>query len=615
MGAEQSSMYAEQRPVQTVSTKPNKIKKNHSFHNKSSSLVDLIVNRDWQKLIIATTTHQKEIFVTHKVRLFGVDRKVLPLHLACAMCPPVEAIEALLRCDKSFFTVRTPMKNHKKKGNRVSHSNIHNHAAPIPIPPTRQESYRTSQTSQHSSSEKEDSHDSPPIALTPTTEPLSSFDASCDGSDSDSLSVPAISAETSGNVFFSEKKRDFALQLTPSGDIRQISSSGQYCMYPSDSAESPFVYVTQSEEEKTNYQSRLADDFLPLHIACLFKASPAVIDLLIKAYPEGVEKKNKWGMLPIHIICANLAMEPPKIAAKKAVDDFTARRHLNNLYADTISERNDVWGIESIIELLVDAFPPSLNTSSDNIEWLTPIEYLGRNFPFGHEREHLLNLLKNKRLCKAQDDHTQVSSTDSSVSNDTKAFVGTHKPLLYSYLKMKDWENANIQASRVPHEASCWVLDKDYDPVEPHLPIHLACSSSAPHYVIRNLIHAYPHGIMTKEKFGCYPLHIACKTSLCHESIVDIIECYSDAASIKDEFGGLPLHLACKNGSSLMVIKTLIETYPESCAIKDYNGHTALTYLYTNNECDDPIKNEIIQLFDEYDNGGCGVTQSGSSIG
>lgn len=106
--------------------KPNKIKKFNHLYSKPSHIIDLIVNRDWQQLLIAipkstssttaNTKATKEVFAPHKVRLYGVDRKVLPLHLACAMDPPPEVIEALLNVDKKKVTVKTPLKNYTKGG-------------------------------------------------------------------------------------------------------------------------------------------------------------------------------------------------------------------------------------------------------------------------------------------------------------------------------------------------------------------------------------------------------------------------------------------------------------------------------------------------------------------
>ncbi len=642
--------------------KPNKIKKYNHFHSKPSHVVDLIVNKDWQKLLIATakTSHQKEIFIPQKVRLFGMDRKVLPLHLACAMSPPLEVIEALLLVDKTLMTVQTPMKNCKKRlskggagggGGKVgnvktqSSSTSNNH---IHNPSTfyngaqhhKIDTTKTLQSSIHSSnqdSEKDDFFSEGvffPSTTTPTTEtssePRSSFDTNSDiGKDElhPSLSTQSFDNSSSqqrqshANFFFSENTTHttapattlstakqhpneyYALQLTPSGDVKQISPNGKYCRSVNDTTESPFSYVAtaQSEEEKHSYPSSLADDFLPLHIACLFKASPAVIELLIQSYPAAVEMKNKWGMLPIHIVCSNISLEPPKIASKKAVDEFTSRRYLTTLYADTISDRNEVgWEIEKVVEVLVDSFPQSVNIPSDNIEWLTPIEYIGRNFPNGDEKENLLNLLKWKRNSyKGENIYGRLDTNMNNMSScNDNISLSREKTLLYSYVKAKDWDNVHEQVNQHPDEASCWVADKDYDNSAPALPIHLACSYSAPVDIIHALMDAYPDGLKSRGKHGFNPLHIACKKSLNEKIILEIIQICPEAVSQKDEYGRLPLHLACQNSLPFAVIRALIESYPNSCTVKDYNGHTAITYFCIHN---DAIDDEVGLLFERYD--------------
>ena len=605
--------------ITTIKPKPNKIKRYNHFHSKPSHLVDLIVNKDWQKLLISLSSpsnnHQKEVFMTHKVRLYGVDRKVLPLHLACAMNPPLEVIEGLLKIDKNLNTVKTPMKSYKKKMLSLSKGSSGSNSSNSGSGTIMHKSVSSSSLVQLPDAQ----------CMTPTTEPLSSFDASDIGHDdlqlqhslsSDSMNTDVEdknSTNNNNNFFFAEgnhnnKHRNeyFALQLTPTGEVKQISPNGKCCQSINDT-DSPFVYASNTTdfilspgEDKKRGKSNLAEGFLPLHIACLFKASSQVIQLLIQSYPQALRAKNNWGMLPIHIVCANISLEAPKIASKKAVDEFTARRYLNNLYADTISDNHIiVWEKDKIVEILIDGFPDSLNITSDNVEWSTPIEYVEKRFEKGHERECLLALLKNKRQSVTMTNHDFNEGLGGLYNNEKIKFdVSRERPLLYSYLKMKDWENVHNRAKLEPEEASCWVTDKDYDNGFPHLPIHLACSQAAPRDVIQALIEANREGLMSKGNHGFIPLHIACKMSLDDSIIHDLIQSCPETVSQKDEYGRIPLHLACKNKLSYSVVNALIEVYPESCIVKDYNGHTAITYFYIHNEsCDD----EISQLFAKYD--------------
>ena len=613
MGIEQSTMYGDAgSAAPSRTTKPNKIKRFNHFHSKPSHVIDLIVNQDWQKLLIATKTHQKEVFVAQKVRLFGVDRKVLPIHLVCAMSPPSEVIEALLKADGGMTTVKTPMKNYRKKMNRNipfaggSSATSSSSSKKVNLQKSVRNSHKGGKGNETDGNNfiDVDESDGYPSLMTPTTEPLSSFDASELAHDEflpHAASSESLNKDPSNNIFFPEHKQDFALQITPSGDVRQISPNGTYCKN-SNETESPFVYASQPDEvNNQSFLSNLSDDFLPLHIACLFKASADVIQLLIRAYPEAVEYRNRWGMLPIHIVCANIAMETPKIAAKKPVDDFTARRYLNNLYAVKISDKDDTWEINKIIELLVDANPQSLNIPSDNMEWLTPIDYVGKNFPCGSERDELLDLLKQKQnVSKKHDDERNIRDVQGG-SSTMKNIETNQRTMLYRYLKMKDWDNAQQQLRQCPNEASHWVVDKEYDSSgSSHLPIHLACSNEAPLHLILLLSEAYPDGIKAKGKHSSNPLHIACKKCLDEEIILDFIDRCPETTCQKDEFGRLPLHLACKSKLSLSVMESIIQAYPESCTVKDYNGHTALTYYCSDHERCTLSQDQTTILFEKY---------------
>jgi len=408
-----------------------------------------------------------------------------------------------------------------------------------------------------------------------------------------------------GKIFFPEEKENYyALQITPSGEVKQICPTGKSSRSRRD-FQSPFVHASASKshlEDHAPCQSAMADDFLPIHIACLYRSSPGVIALLIKCYPEGVEQKNKWGMLPIHIICSNYSLDPPPITASKMVDDFTTKQYLNNLYSGSM-EGEERWEMASAVEMLVTSYPQSVNIPSDNIEWYTPLEYAMRNLPRGHDREEITNVLKRTQensvsgvSCDGQSLSSSLSdSKASNRSNERKAFSISNCPLLYSYITTKQWERAVDKVAKSPEEASYWVEDTDY----PRLPIHLACSNAAPRDLIQALLDAYPEGCMAKEGSGSYPLHLACDNALPLETVITLLANYPKATRIKDEIGRLPLHLACASGAELSIVKVLIDAYPGSCSMKDYNGHTALTYVDYCTDDDDET-DEFTTLFEQY---------------
>jgi hypothetical protein len=606
MGAELSTVsHAESnnndvnQPTSTM--KPNKVKKNNYFHSKPSHLVDLIVNKDWQSVINRCTSHPKDIFVTQKIRLYGVDRKILPLHIACAMRPPVEIISMLLKPDQvnNMSTVKTPMKNAKKKTLRKSDKKGKSVEA-VPTMSYPQQLILGSVSESVSASDKDSTtHDAPETCKTVPLSPPN-------GNDEDIMQSTSHSSlhDDASNFFFPDpdKENHYALQITPSGEVKQISPNGKSSRSRL-ASESPFVHASASHsEDPPSLQSAMADDFLPVHIACLFRSSPEVIELLIKCYPEGLELKNKWGMLPIHIVCSNLSLEPPNITAGKLADHFTTKDFLNNLYSESMDE--DKWEMTRVVEMLVASCPQCVNMPSDNIEWYTPLEYATRNLPRDDDasREEIMKLLKKKNQVSVGgiscDGHSISSSlSDSKASSDIKAFPISNCPLLYSYISTKQWERSKDRVAKSSEEASCWVVDTDY----PRLPIHLACSfADAPRDLIQALLDAYPEGCMAKEGSGSNPLHLACKNGLQLETITTLLEKYPKVTRIKDEIGRLPLHLSCAIGAELSVVKVLMDAYPASCSMKDYNGHTALTYVDYCTD-DDAVKDDFTALFEQYE--------------
>lgn len=575
MGAEHSTTIIASNGV---TTKPNKVKRsrNNYFHSKPSSLVDFIVNKNWQKVLIHSSTHPKELFVSHKVRLYGVDRKVLPLHLACAMQPPIEVIVAMLRQDDALISVRTPMINHKKKVTirRDRSLGLKQKSSSDFTPMSYPQQLILSRGNSSSFSEKDASVSSyidPVRSVSMLSEEGVSPASNIDGCES----VTVHDDSWHSNNFFPDKENNkYVLQLTPSGEVKHISPNGKSLRAVV--TESPFIHASASLEENAPAQAAFADDFLPLHIACLFRASPAVIELLIKSHPDSVECRNKWGMLPIHIVCANISLESPVIAASKVMEDYSTKQYLNNLYMDSMSDGNIRWEIEKVVQMLINAFPHSVNIPSDNIEWYTPLEYASRNLPQGHSKDEVISIFNRVQSTKDGESQSLASSlSDSRVSTDIKAYSIGNSPFLYKCISLRKWDLALQQIQKSPEEASYWVVDADY----PRLPLHLACTNSAPLNVIKALLESYPEASMSKEGSGSQPLHLSCANNLPLKCVHAIFESHPDAITTKDAIGRLPLHVACSYGAPLKVVKMLIEAYPDSCFMKDYNGHTALTYV------------------------------------
>ena len=66
-------------------------------------LVPKIVEKDWDYVIDRTVLCPGEVSEWIEVNLYGTTERLLPLHIACCLCPPTNVIDALLKAD--FETV------------------------------------------------------------------------------------------------------------------------------------------------------------------------------------------------------------------------------------------------------------------------------------------------------------------------------------------------------------------------------------------------------------------------------------------------------------------------------------------------------------------------------
>ena len=107
---------------------------------------------------------------------------------------------------------------------------------------------------------------------------------------------------------------------------------------------------------------RETDNLLPLHIATLYGASSSVISTLLKHYPSAAKYKNGMGMLPIHIVCAGMRLEPPKSSV--------------SLGASASYVPGDI--VETV-HLLLKAFPDSIHVPCSSLfkrSHKTPVQYV-----------------------------------------------------------------------------------------------------------------------------------------------------------------------------------------------------------------------------------------------
>lgn len=112
-------------------------------------------------------------------------------------------------------------------------------------------------------------------------------------------------------------------------------------------------------------------------VACLYQASPAVIQLLLQDYPMGA-LSAMMGMLPIHMVAVGWVLEPIKpqpIHSSMKIDDGTES---NNTQA---------------LQVLVQALPESI-TAKSGYHGMTPLEYVEEHIMEGSKKQECLILLR-----------------------------------------------------------------------------------------------------------------------------------------------------------------------------------------------------------------------------
>mmetsp|Transcript_28192 Transcript_28192/g.40850 ORF Transcript_28192/g.40850 Transcript_28192/m.40850 type:complete len:568 (-) Transcript_28192:163-1866(-) len=455
-----------------------------------TSLDQLITDQKWQKALNRIATHPKEVTMDHRVEIFGMECKVLPLHLACALKAPVEVVNALLRADKDARSASVPVTSMSTK----KRSGID------PLQPLQ--------------SNKQSISPSP----TPTNQRRKQLEIvrypKC-LSWEESV-IPSHADEYSGQT--DSHGNPIALQLTRDGGVvkSHISSPSSTGLSSTENLDRYFNF------NQPSHPSEYIENFLPIHIACFFRAQCQVIQILIAANPAGVKLKNMWGMLPIHIVCSNLFAQLSPVAA---TGDVMSHQLAILSKITTSGTENYKWNMTDVVSLLVSEYHQSVNIPSSNALWMTPVGYASDNINNAKVREEVIYIMRRR------DDARETSPTASTGA------------------------------------------------MEPCLPIHVACKSRAPKELVMALIEDFPEGVHTLDRNGALPLHLACQHHAPLDSIRALLRAYPNGASARDHSGLLPIHLACTGNASLSVVEALLRAYPEGREMKDYNGHTPLTYL------------------------------------
>lgn len=322
--------------------------------------------------------------------------------------------------------------------------------------------------------------------------------------------------------------------------------------------------------------------WLPLHVACLFRASPDVILALIRACPWAKKVMNGMGMLPIHIVCADITEPPPPVFSDAAITNLE-------------------WNVVSCIRFLLRAFPDSMFMTSSNLDDMTPNEYAIEKFPRGADKEIVLNILRRSvDSFQPIESSATVSKVHSIRYDEGEVAIRSKEPnegkptKLWCHISKREWRQTLIRISRSPDEASVWTMIDDEATSGTacyRLALHKACTSVPPLHVVQALVNAYPKSIRIREKFAMFPLHVACAFRADRSVVQFLITEYPCALKAVDAWGRLPLHVAAVAGTTYSVLYLLMESHPQAVLQTDKRGRLPIDCVRNSNA---PEKNLLI---------------------
>eukprot|EP00594_Rhizosolenia_setigera_P019632 CAMPEP_0178964970 /NCGR_PEP_ID=MMETSP0789-20121207/15994_1 /TAXON_ID=3005 /ORGANISM="Rhizosolenia setigera, Strain CCMP 1694" /LENGTH=552 /DNA_ID=CAMNT_0020649847 /DNA_START=169 /DNA_END=1827 /DNA_ORIENTATION=+ len=281
--------------------------------------------------------------------------------------------------------------------------------------------------------------------------------------------------------------------------------------------------------------SKLRWRLLPLHACCIFRAPVALLEALLRAFPDGAQMKDDQGMLPVHLACRNGASK-------------------------------------GVVMMLLDAFPESV--SLKDRKGRTPLMFTESSS--SQNREAVI--IGIRKFIQDYNNNTQTTPANYNSRSAVAAQSAAnevdyeHRTVLFRLILKKDWENAGLRAKSSPDEASTWIVTKGFKGNLRFLPLHKACVLSPPESVVESLVAAFPEGAKSKDQDGWLPIHCACFYGASQGAIDTLLVAYPKGSQSKDDEGRLPIHYACLKGASTGVVESLLGTFPKGAQSKDDEG-------------------------------------------
>jgi hypothetical protein len=345
--------------------------------------MQLILVQDWQRVLIRCTLFPHEISQTSIVNIRGIDWKVLPLLLACAFQPPTKVIDMLLQYHRGAASVPLErVRRRERKFFKRVLQDVTNLTADDAkeLLTTRGDHFDDASIGTSTATKTEVRINNvmyyPPGSLISHEESIGDVDGRSSCADTTTTNADHAMLETSLCDFLDQT--GIVLQLSPSGGILPMPVQVQSKETASSTAPGDEDYgsVKLELEYPSLLEAAEAHTILPIHIACLYKASPSILHLLLEEHSMGALSAI-MGMLPIHLVATGWHLEP-------------LASHTPN---QVFEEPNTV----QLLQVLVNALPESLLAKSGN-HAMTPMEYVEDIRMEGHRNEECLEYLGQAQL-------------------------------------------------------------------------------------------------------------------------------------------------------------------------------------------------------------------------
>jgi len=357
--------------------------------------------------------------------------------------------------------------------------------------------------------------------------------------------------------------------------------------------------------------------YLPLHSICGNKSVTLnIVQLLIKAAPDSVRQKEKFGLMPVHKICDNrdvdetTAIEILKLLIEKYPE---AVQHIGGIGNHLPIHLASIQRSPEFCRVLIEASPESERMTAANgmlplhfacmVNTVATVEYLYQLYPdainhASRSRDRAYPIDAAMQGLNGRNNPTDAMEImDFLLGCDPNVVDG----LSLLHFACQREHNSNIEA-RMRMQVINVIYDSRPEEIEDN-----AIASNIHEYHQRiqafintQLVHARQAKdrrlMTTPDGNGQLPLHTALQSNIRLGSIKLLVKGNPTALRFPDNRGVIPLHVACQHHDSADVIQYLIELDALNLDAVDRRGDTALHYA-----CRGAKYDTIAMLLEKYD--------------